>query len=148
MHVTTQPIPNNVYASVCKCWGSFFAPRWLWYLRLSDFMITYTDSQFSTSFLPLLQPRPLEMFFPFDPYLLRRSSTLLDLDATYVVWRRGHPASAVRAELESDSDSESEGEEQELEEDELEGGSDMSDGDKVGDCTVLLQAGGLPFIEL
>ena len=71
------------------------------------------------------------MFFPFDPYLLRRSAALLDLDATYVVWRRGHPAGAVRADLESDSDSESEGEEIE-EEEELEGGSDMSDGDKVG----------------
>lgn len=43
--------------------------------------------------------RPLEVFFPFDPYLLRRSSRHLDLPATYVRWRRGHPAGAARAGL-------------------------------------------------
>ncbi|KAI8468899.1 MAG: RNA polymerase I-specific transcription initiation factor RRN3-domain-containing protein [Monoraphidium minutum] len=35
--------------------------------------------------------RPLEMFFPFDPYLLRRSSRHLNLEKTYVRWRGGHP---------------------------------------------------------
>ncbi|KAI3426053.1 hypothetical protein D9Q98_008021 [Chlorella vulgaris] len=50
--------------------------------------------------------RHLELFFPFDPYLLRRSASFLELEATYVRWRRGHPAGAVRADLESsDTDS-------------------------------------------
>ena len=31
--------------------------------------------------------RPLRMFFPFDPYLLRRSAALLRLPLTYVTWR-------------------------------------------------------------
>ncbi len=30
------------------------------------------------------------MFFPFDPYLLKRSAKLLQLPQTYVRWRRGH----------------------------------------------------------
>lgn len=30
--------------------------------------------------------RPLEMFFPFDPYLLRRSAAYLDLRRTFVRW--------------------------------------------------------------
>ncbi|MEW5303167.1 MAG: hypothetical protein WDW36_005886 [Sanguina aurantia] len=34
--------------------------------------------------------RPLEMFFPFDPYLLKRSSKWLRLKETYVRWRAGH----------------------------------------------------------
>ncbi|GAX81547.1 hypothetical protein CEUSTIGMA_g8975.t1 [Chlamydomonas eustigma] len=36
--------------------------------------------------------RPLEMFFPFDPYLLKRSSKVLHLKHTYVQWRRGLPS--------------------------------------------------------
>ncbi|GBF88999.1 hypothetical protein Rsub_01498 [Raphidocelis subcapitata] len=45
---------------------------------------------------PLVRPavRPLEMFFPFDPYLLRRSARYLSLDSTYVRWRGGHPEAA------------------------------------------------------
>jgi RNA polymerase I-specific transcription initiation factor RRN3 len=35
--------------------------------------------------------RPLEMFFPFDPYLLARSGRFLDLEHAYVRWRGGHP---------------------------------------------------------
>jgi len=60
----------------------------------------------------LQQHRQLELFFPFDPYLLRRSAAPLALGSTYVRWRRGHPAGAVRADLDSgdssDSDSDSE----------------------------------------
>ncbi|KXZ57030.1 hypothetical protein GPECTOR_1g930 [Gonium pectorale] len=41
--------------------------------------------------------RPLEMFFPFDPYLLRRSSRYLQLKSSYVRWRHGHPQSAAGA---------------------------------------------------
>ncbi|KAL3152288.1 hypothetical protein ABBQ32_001359 [Trebouxia sp. C0010 RCD-2024] len=33
-----------------------------------------------------LQVRPLEMFFPFDPYLLRRSARFLDLSTSYNTW--------------------------------------------------------------
>jgi len=39
--------------------------------------------------------RPLEIFFPFDPYLLRRSADPLDLAHTYVSWLRGHPTCIV-----------------------------------------------------
>ena len=31
------------------------------------------------------------MFFPFDPYLLRRSAAWLDLGRTYLRWRGGQP---------------------------------------------------------
>ena len=55
---------------------------------------------------PGVQHRPLEIFFPFDPYLLRRSAAFLALGSTYVRWRRGHPAGAVRADLAPSSDSE------------------------------------------
>lgn len=33
----------------------------------------------------------MEMFFPFDPYLLKRSSRHLRLKDNYVRWRHGHP---------------------------------------------------------
>uniref|UniRef100_A0A1D2AG36 RNA polymerase I-specific transcription initiation factor RRN3 n=1 Tax=Auxenochlorella protothecoides TaxID=3075 RepID=A0A1D2AG36_AUXPR len=39
--------------------------------------------------------RPLEVFFPFDPYLLARSAQLLDLDSTFLAWRRGQGADRV-----------------------------------------------------
>lgn len=39
--------------------------------------------------------RPLEMFFPFDPYLLHRSSCFLELERSYVRWRGGHPQAAA-----------------------------------------------------
>uniref|UniRef100_A0A7R9VSW0 RNA polymerase I-specific transcription initiation factor RRN3 n=1 Tax=Chlamydomonas euryale TaxID=1486919 RepID=A0A7R9VSW0_9CHLO len=35
--------------------------------------------------------RPLDVFFPFDPYLLSRSARLLSLRETYISWRHGHP---------------------------------------------------------
>mmetsp|Transcript_16634 Transcript_16634/g.46413 ORF Transcript_16634/g.46413 Transcript_16634/m.46413 type:complete len:331 (-) Transcript_16634:144-1136(-) len=38
------------------------------------------------------ESRPLEMFFPFDPYLLLRSRAFLQLPDTYVTWRSGHPS--------------------------------------------------------
>ncbi|PRW34096.1 RNA polymerase I-specific transcription initiation factor RRN3-like [Chlorella sorokiniana] len=53
------------------------------------------------------QHRQLELFFPFDPYLLRRSAAHLALPTTYIRWRRGHPSGAVRAQLESESSSDS-----------------------------------------
>ena len=43
------------------------------------------------------QQRPLEMFFPFDPYLLKRSSRHLHLRQSYVRWRHGHPSTHVAA---------------------------------------------------
>jgi RNA polymerase I-specific transcription initiation factor RRN3 len=53
----------------------------------------------STAVAPQLRPavRPLEMFFPFDPYLLRRSSRFLSLDTSYVRWRGGHPHAGAAA---------------------------------------------------
>ncbi|KFM24986.1 hypothetical protein F751_1865 [Auxenochlorella protothecoides] len=35
------------------------------------------------------------VFFPFDPYLLARSAQLLDLDSTFLAWRRGQGADRV-----------------------------------------------------
>jgi RNA polymerase I-specific transcription initiation factor RRN3 len=43
--------------------------------------------------------RPLEVFFPYDPYLLRRSAVHLDLSKSYVKWRKGHPTGAPRSGL-------------------------------------------------
>ena len=43
--------------------------------------------------------RPLRMFFPFDPYLLRRSASLLRLPITYVAWR-----GEVRREIDDEDD--------------------------------------------
>lgn len=66
---------------------------------------------------PLVRPavRPLEMFFPFDPYLLRRSSRFLDLEKTYVRWRSGHPhAGGTGAEEEDEEDEGVEGASEEL----------------------------------
>lgn len=34
--------------------------------------------------------RPLQMFFPFDPYLLHHSARFLDLQESYVLWKRGY----------------------------------------------------------
>ena len=50
--------------------------------------------------------RPLEVFFPYDPYLLRRSATFLELKKSYVRWRRGHPSGAPRTGLVGASDNE------------------------------------------
>jgi len=43
--------------------------------------------------------RPLEVFFPYDPYLLRRSAVHLNLSNSYVKWRKGHPTGAPRTNL-------------------------------------------------
>jgi hypothetical protein len=46
--------------------------------------------------LPLQDPKDksekeeLDMFFPFDPYLLERSANYLDLDHSYVTWASRH----------------------------------------------------------
>lgn len=60
------------------------------------------------------------MFFPFDPYLLQRSSRFLDPAASYVRWRKGgagrRAGGAVAAASESDlEDSDEEEEEEEAE---------------------------------
>lgn len=65
------------------------------------------------------QHRQLELFFPFDPYLLRRSAAHLSLPSTYIRWRRGHPSGAVRAQLESESSSDSDEDGEELSDSEL-----------------------------
>ena len=54
--------------------------------------------------------RPLEMFFPFDPYLLKRSSRFLALPSCYTTWRQAMSlagaASTSHAEGDEDSDAE------------------------------------------
>ena len=51
-----------------------------------------------------LQVRPLEMFFPFDPYLLRRSARFLDLPSSYNTWAGGHQHDADASHLSSDDE--------------------------------------------
>lgn len=41
--------------------------------------------------------RPLEMFFPYDPYLLPISKECLNIEATYRHWRDGHVVCAAAA---------------------------------------------------
>lgn len=57
--------------------------------------------------------RPLEVFFPFDPYLLQRSSRFLELPRSYICFSHGHPhvsgdLAAAAADSGSDEGSESE----------------------------------------
>ncbi|KAL4436668.1 hypothetical protein ABPG75_003807 [Micractinium tetrahymenae] len=79
------------------------------------------------------QHRQLELFFPFDPYLLRRSAAHLALPATYVRWRRGHPAGAVRAEPASDSESDDSDDDSEMSEGEqAEAGAVTAEADSSG----------------
>ena len=48
--------------------------------------------------------RPLRMFFPFDPYLLRRSAALLRLHVTYAEWKGGTSANGTGREAPADDD--------------------------------------------
>lgn len=73
------------------------------------------------------QRRPLRMFFPFDPYLLRRSATLLRLPLTYVAWRgevrQGSERDDEEDDLDVDLDDDDESEpEDESDEEEASGG--------------------------
>ena len=52
--------------------------------------------------------RPLKMFFPFDPYVLRKSAPKLNLEESYVVWRGNDSDSEDESEEDSDDNSESE----------------------------------------
>ncbi len=51
-----------------------------------------------------MQVRPLEMFFPFDPYLLRRSARFLDLPASYNTWGGRHQHETDASHLSSDDE--------------------------------------------
>ncbi len=66
------------------------------------------DICFSTSVCskccPTLQVRPLEMFFPFDPYLLRRSARFLKLPSSYNTWGGGHQHDTDASHLSSDDE--------------------------------------------
>ena len=48
--------------------------------------------------------RPLRMFFPFDPYLLRRSAALLRLHVTYAEWKGGTSANGTGRQAPADDD--------------------------------------------
>ena len=48
--------------------------------------------------------RPLEMFFPFDPYLLRRSARFLSLDSSYNTWGRTRQGANTAASNQSSDD--------------------------------------------
>ena len=52
----------------------------------------------------LLQVRPLEMFFPFDPYLLRRSARFLDLSTSYNTWGGAHRHGTDASHVSSDDE--------------------------------------------
>ena len=62
---------------------------------------------------------PLRMFFPFDPYVLRRSADLLKLHDTYVFWTGSEVDRAV--------DSESDMEDEDAEEDDMQLSSESED---------------------
>ena len=51
-----------------------------------------------------VQVRPLEMFFPFDPYLLRRSARFLDLPSSYNTWAGGRHPGTDASHLSSDDE--------------------------------------------
>ena len=51
-----------------------------------------------------MQVRPLEMFFPFDPYLLRRSAKYLDLLSSYNTWRGNRHHDTNASHLSSDDE--------------------------------------------
>ncbi|KAA6429038.1 MAG: hypothetical protein FRX49_01148 [Trebouxia sp. A1-2] len=51
-----------------------------------------------------MQVRPLEMFFPFDPYLLRRSARFLKLPSSYNTWGGGHQHDTDASHLSSDDE--------------------------------------------
>lgn len=53
---------------------------------------------------PHLQVRPLEMFFPFDPYLLRRSARFLKLPSSYNTWGGGPQHDTDASHLSSDDE--------------------------------------------
>jgi RNA polymerase I-specific transcription initiation factor RRN3 len=55
-----------------------------------------------------IRRRPLKMFFPFDPYVLRKSAPKLNLEESYVVWRGNDSDSEDDSEDDSDDNSESE----------------------------------------
>ncbi|KAK9806667.1 hypothetical protein WJX73_005868 [Symbiochloris irregularis] len=50
--------------------------------------------------------RPLEMFFPFDPYLLRRSADRLQLGSSYLAWDQRHVQGAAKPTAEETMQSE------------------------------------------
>ncbi|KAG2498036.1 hypothetical protein HYH03_003797 [Edaphochlamys debaryana] len=81
--------------------------------------------------------RPLEMFFPFDPYLLQRSSRYLQLKSSYVRWRHGHPQAAAGAGADADAgDSEDEDEQEGAEEGGAEGDRDRDDEDALSESSL------------
>ena len=51
-----------------------------------------------------MQVRPLEMFFPFDPYLLRRSAKFLNLPNSYNTWSSSRQCDTVASHLSSDDE--------------------------------------------
>lgn len=73
------------------------------------------------------------MFFPFDPYLLKRSSRFLGLKTSYVVWRHGHARGAAAAargaqlHAQEDSDDEHGEEEGQVESSDTDGEQPLND---------------------
>ena len=115
--VLAAGVRNCCAASLPACLPSH-CPRCIAQPPLTTTTLPSAPLHLPHPFTSSLQHRPLEIFFPFDPYLLRRSADHLALGSTYVRWRRGHPAGAVRADLEdaSDSDTDSEDEASEMSE--------------------------------
>jgi RNA polymerase I-specific transcription initiation factor RRN3 len=71
--------------------------------------------------------RPLEMFFPFDPYLLAGSARLLDLSHTYIRWHGGHPRVLMDDRADDDEDGEQAADSDVSSDDELPGADDSGD---------------------
>ena len=71
--------------------------------------------------------RPLRMFFPFDPYLLRRSAALLRLPMTYVTWQ-----GSAQQDEDDDEDLDLDGEDDEGDGSESDDDNDDSDDESGG----------------
>ncbi|KAK9817200.1 hypothetical protein WJX72_010975 [[Myrmecia] bisecta] len=100
------------------------------------------------------QQRPLEMFFPFDPFLLKRSERFLDTKSTYVRWQKGHARSVAQAGMDSDdSDSSSDDDEstavdEDLEDKDSSGVSSSKDGSDSEDDEIDSGGGSPDFLLL
>ena len=66
--------------------------------------MTSGDVVFNTLTWHPVQVRPLEMFFPFDPYLLRRSARFLNLATSYNTWGGSRQHDTDASHLSSDDE--------------------------------------------
>lgn len=97
-----RPMPNTCTLSyVCQCVAATASSGGqCWLAR--NFNVSCLLLCCFTVFVP--QVRPLEMFFPFDPYLLRRSARFLDLPSSYNTWLGAHQQGTDASHFSSDDE--------------------------------------------